>query len=227
MKASAWFCTHLGHIWKTAEITDASSVCSHLYASSKVTAYLEGMEHDGNPTIDVGGEPLVCDPTLACEAPALRNFLELWEALSKIAGGVPPRRAMTARVLKNYLTDLLLVERVETGDGLRFRVRIVGTRISSVTGDVTGKFINEFVPPELLPRWTGVSERVLGGGRPLRFKGRVLLNDKTNLMAEYVSAPLADEQGQATMVLTVFALTDTSQLEPAMSALRKRLSEDA
>ena len=68
-----------------------------------------------------------------------------------------------------------------------------------------------------------MSERVLGAGRPYRFKGRVLLNDKTNLMAEYVSAPLADEQGQASMVLTVFSLTDTSQLEPAMSALRKRL----
>jgi hypothetical protein len=181
---------------------------------------------DEEQTIVVNGEPLVCDSTLSIEAPALRNFLELWNALAKIAGGVPPRRAMTARVLKNYLTDLLLIERVETADGARYRVRIVGTRISSVTGDVTGKFVSEFVPPELLPRWNGVNERVLEAGRPLRFKGRVLLNDKTNLMAEYVSAPLADERGQAAMVLTVFSLTDTSQLEPAMSALRKRLTAD-
>jgi hypothetical protein len=182
-----------------------------------------GPDHD--QTITVEGEALVCDPSLAFEAPSLTAFLDLWRAMSSAVSGVPPRRMMTARVLKNYLTDLLLVERVDEASGRRYRVRLVGTRISAITGDVTGKFFDEFVPAYLIPRWDGVSDRVLADGKPLRFEGRVLMNNQTNLMAEYISAPLADETGKATMVLTVFSLTDTSALEPAMSALKKRLQD--
>jgi hypothetical protein len=181
----------------------------------------------GEDQIIVNGEPLVCDPTLSIEAAALKSFVNLWDGLSKITGGVPLRRAMTARVLKNYLADLLLIERVETETGRRYRVRIVGTRISAVIGDVTGRYVDEFVPDQLMPRWNGVSDRVLSAKRPLRFKGRVLLNNKTHLMSEYVSAPLADDVGRISIVLTVFSVTDTSRIEPAMTALRNRLTEIA
>ncbi len=181
------------------------------------------MVSNNDQIFSVEGEGLICDPALAFDAPSLVAFLELWTALSQAAGGVPSRRMMTARVLRNYLTDLLLVERVEADAGHRFRVRLIGTRVSAIIGDVTGKFFDEFVPEALLPRWDGVNDRVLSCGKPLRFKGRVLINDKTNLIAEYISAPLADEADRANMVLTAFSFTDTSQFEPAMSALRSRL----
>jgi len=60
----------------------------------------------------------LCDPTLQFSHPELTKLLELWLAHAG-ATGIPPRREMSARMLKAMLRDVAIYERVRAEDGRR------------------------------------------------------------------------------------------------------------
>src|ERR1700679_66562 len=115
----------------------------------------------------------VCDPTFCFSDPSYGTLLKLWR--DKAGSRPMPRRSeMSARDLKDVLRHLLVLERVEL-EPSRYRVRLVGTSLTGLAGDRTGKFVEEIVPPGHLPRWIGSADLILDGGQPLRFVGRVHL----------------------------------------------------
>ena len=99
---------------------------------------------------------------------------------------------MTLRDLKDILRHLLVLERVSLVPS-RYRFRLVGTSLAEMGGDRTGRMVEEFVPPEHLPRWTECSDLVLDGGQPMRFLGRVHLQGREYLDAENLFVPLAND----------------------------------
>jgi hypothetical protein len=141
----------------------------------------------------------VCDPSLAFREPSYEKLLELWRAK---AGDRPmPRRSeITPRDLKDVLRNILLFERVEKAPS-RYRVRLIGTSLTSMAGDLTGKMIEEVLPADHLQRWVACGDLILDGGQPMRFMGRVHLSGKEYLNAENLFVPLANEANDPVFVM--------------------------
>ena len=70
-----------------------------------------------------------------------------------------------------------------------------------MAGELTGKMVEDVVPPEHLPRWIGCGDLILEGGQPLRFIGRVHLEGKEYLNAENLFVPLANDNDEPTFVM--------------------------
>jgi hypothetical protein len=106
------------------------------------------------------------------------------------------------RDLKDVLRSIVMLERTEQNPS-RYRVRLVGTGLTDLAGDRTGKMIDEIVPPEHLPRWVECCDLVLDGGQPMRFLGRVHLEGREYLDAENLYVPLSNNDGEPTFVMAL------------------------
>ncbi len=139
------------------------------------------------------------DPTLAFTDTHYDVLLNLWRSK---AGGrkMPSRSDMTPRDLKPILRQVLLFERISKNPS-RYRWRIVGTSLTSILGENTGKMLEESIPPEHLERWTDCGDLILDGGLPLRFLGRVHVRGREYLDAENLFVPLANDNGEPAFVL--------------------------
>jgi hypothetical protein len=143
----------------------------------------------------------LCDPSLAF---LHRDLAKLWQLWESEAGedGVPHRRVMSPRLLKSFLRDIAIYERLTAEDGTRrYRVRLMGTAFAQILSDMTGKFLDETIPPEFLPRWHAALDVTLATGTALRFLGREDTNHMTFLTGEFFSAPLLADDGRKTLVL--------------------------
>jgi hypothetical protein len=125
----------------------------------------------------------------------------LWRRKAK--GGIPLRRDMTPRVLRGFLQDIAICRRI-AGDGgeRRWRVCRQGAWFAQILGDFNGKFLDEVLPPELLPRWQTALDVTLVESAPLRFLGRTDTNAMSFLNSEYFVAPLIADDGSASFMLT-------------------------
>jgi hypothetical protein len=143
----------------------------------------------------------ICDPTLQFSHPELVKLLELWRVHAG-DGGIPFRREMSARMLKSVLRDVAIYERIAPSEGARrYRVRLMGTGFAHIVGDLTGKFIDESVAAEFVPRWHAALDATLGAHAPLRFIGREDSNRMSFLTGEFFSAPLMADDSQVNLVL--------------------------
>jgi hypothetical protein len=140
-----------------------------------------------------------CDPTLAFAHPDFRAMLDIWK---EQAGDkpVPARRSMTPRALKGFLPRVAINERASF-DPPRFKWRLMGTQITQILGERTGKYIDEDAPPRQVARWNASLDLVMRCARPMRFRGRVLVNNKTYLASELLFMPLADDAGETRFVM--------------------------
>jgi len=147
------------------------------------------------------GWPFRCDATLEFERPALNELRDLWRSLA--AGKTAPSRTdFDARTLKPFLRNVMIIERVFTDpENWRYRIRLAGTSLAEMTGDPTGKFLEEQLPLELVPRWTSTYDAALDGGKPLRLVAEFELPQLEYLRGEALLAPLADNEGKLTLIL--------------------------
>jgi hypothetical protein len=152
-----------------------------------------------NAQSEAEGWEQLCDPTLAFAHRDYASVIGLWKAQAG-ARAIPARADMTARVLKTFLPNVALKERVETNPS-RYRWRLVGTRVAQVIGERTGKLAEENASPRLAARANANCDLTLDACAPLRFVGRVLAKDKDHMASEALYLPLADEEGNARFVL--------------------------
>lgn len=140
-----------------------------------------------------------CDPSLAFSDASYNRLLDLW--YSKSEGRAMPRRSdITPRDLKDILRQILVLERMQQ-DPPRYRWRLIGTGLTDMAGDNTGRMIDETIPAEHLPRWIACAELILDGGQPLRFCGHVHLKGREYLDAENLFVPLANDQDEPTFIM--------------------------
>jgi len=153
------------------------------------------------------GWPSRVDASLAFESRGLAQLVDAWrDCLGDRK--IPPRSAMSARALKSNLNRVALFERVPGGEqGRRYRVRLIGTKLSLVWGDMTGKFLDEALPPKLVPRWHAFADVVLALQQPMRFLARADYQDKDHLAVEAAAVPLANDDGDPTMVMAAMYLS--------------------
>ena len=150
---------------------------------------------------------MACDPTLAFAEPYYTDILQTWRDK---AGGrkMPARSQMTARDLKPYLRNLLLVQREEDS---RYRWRLIGTSMTDICGHNTGKLFDDSVPPQHLERWNGVCNMILESEQPWRFLGRVHIKDREYLRAENLYMPLSDDDDIPRFVMGICRYTPRYQ----------------
>ncbi|WP_341705095.1 PAS domain-containing protein [Ferrovibrio sp.] len=79
--------------------------------------------------------------------PRLQALAEYW--FDRRENGMPPRRAAIDPLdFPDLLPDLLMLDRIDTPEGDRFRYRLVGTRVGEHVGrELTGQFLDEALPP--------------------------------------------------------------------------------
>jgi hypothetical protein len=139
-----------------------------------------------------------CDSELQLENASLRSLLAVWreQARDRVA---PLREEMTARLLKPYLINLMLIERLAPQSYL---VRLMGTRVTQIIGHLQGKQITS-EPAEVAARWYAVLDLTLAEQRPLRYTSMVAYPGREHLMAEALHLPLTAAAGRASSMVLI------------------------
>jgi hypothetical protein len=171
----------------------------------------------------VNGWPLLCDPYCHFTDTRLRKAVALW--FDKADGHIPRRRDMTVRVLQPFISQLSLYERQPQPDGTtRWKVRLMGTEVALTTAEMTGKYIDEVIKPEFLPRWDLCGETVLRHGRPLRFLRRTDSFGKKYLVSEDFAAPLLNDKGQTEINMSISSFENFDPWEIVEERARQELN---
>jgi len=141
-----------------------------------------------------------CDPTLAFSDPCYGQLLDIWR--SKAAGRpMPARSEMTARDLKDFLRNIILVQREEEDGVAHYRWRLIGTSVTQIVGHHTGKLFEDSVPAEHLSRWMQACNMILESGQPWRFLGHLHIQGREYLHGEHLYLPLADDNQSPSFVM--------------------------
>lgn len=155
-----------------------------------------------NARAEAQGWTARCDPDHRFEKRELADFKDLWHAAA--AGRTMPLRTeMSPRVLKPWLVNVSIYERVSVPAGRRYRVRLLGSAYHQTFGDMTGQFLDAALPAAAVPLWEHVLDTLIAAPAPLRFVTRSEITGKDFLVSEYCSGPLADERGEPAYVIGV------------------------
>jgi Uncharacterized protein conserved in bacteria len=156
---------------------------------------------------------ITIDDTLAFESPIPREACETWRAAA--GGAIPTRSRFSARAVKNFVGNLVIFER----QGEDVLIRLMGTRVSAVIGEMQGKCLRDALPPEAALRWLQVLDSVLAAKRPTRIVTTVNFNNLQYLEAEIFLAPLADEDDRVTMIFSAVVFRSGVAKSPSVAEL--------
>lgn len=145
--------------------------------------------------------PFRCDDGRAFERHELNELRDIWCSLAN-GRAAPSRGDFDARTLKPFLRNITILERVRIDPTTwRYRVRLAGSTIAEIVGDHTGKFLEEYLPAEVIPRWTAAYDAGIASPRPLRLVAEFILPRMNYLCGEALLAPLADQGGAVSMII--------------------------
>jgi len=165
-----------------------------------------------------------CDPALHFDWPRFTELAELWQSLRGDAA-LPRRDSMTARLLKDLLPSIALYERFTGPDGNhRHRVRLEGMRFVRIYGAHTGQMVQDFLSPQNAKRFCAGLDTTLAAMTPLRFLARTDSADVNFLSAEFCTMPLADGQGNPSLVM-ICAHYSATPWEIYFEAAMERLAQ--
>jgi hypothetical protein len=141
------------------------------------------------------------DTVLKFDRPELNAIRDIWQ--SKLAGRpIAARADFDARTLKPYMRNMGIIEVVPQPDGSRrYRQRYEGSAIVEVFGEQTGKFVDEYIPPNRFARWRAAHDLVALSGRPLRFIVNYASQQISFLRSEIFLMPLAEDGANVNMIM--------------------------
>jgi hypothetical protein len=136
--------------------------------------------------------PLLFDASLQLKTPQLRRALEVWNQ-KRGARRMPARSDFDMRDLCCVLPQLSIVKIVHEGGRQRFQIRLMGTSLDQHLAPITGKFVDEAVPPHFFERWESIYMSALDGKAPMRVSSRTAFRDQLYLIGEGLVLPLSDD----------------------------------
>jgi hypothetical protein len=160
-------------------------------AAAEFNRFAEGM-----------GMPAKCDAALDFENRKLADAAAIWREKSS-QSALPPRSEFCARTLKSYLPNVIVADAVEESGRCRFWFRLMGTTISELLGDHTGKFLDDAIVSPFRERWSAVLDSANKAGCPMRIHGRLEYQQQNYLSMELMVAPLGPDTGRAPAVLAI------------------------
>jgi hypothetical protein len=143
-----------------------------------------------------------CDPSLSFESPKLADAAAVWREKAS-ENDLPPRSHFNAHTLKPVLPNVIIADRIEEERRHRYRFRLMGTTVSELLGDHTGKFVDEAVISPFRERWVAILDAANNAGCPLRIFGRLEYRQQDYIAMELMTAPLGTSFGRADAVLVI------------------------
>lgn len=141
------------------------------------------------------------DWDLQATQPAIVRARDYWQ--SRRNGRPMPNRAdLNPVAMRSFTEHVGLIEIRHEPDSDYF-IRRAGLKWEAVFGPITGRFIHEFLPPEIESRWRQVFDTVYNAAAPLRVTTDIRFQRKSWLEAELFVAPLGD--AEITMLFLAFA----------------------
>lgn len=170
------------------------------------------------------------DPVAALH-PRIRAFYTVWLRKRGIRRA-PARRDFDPVEMRDFLPNLYMFDVVEPGARLRYR--LIGTAVAELAGEVTGKFIDEVLPPAmyaaLRPHYDDVVRHFIPRyhANDLGWQGRPYIRYYRLLL------PLSDDQRSVNMALGIHyherarggAIVPIGQLQPLAASVDIRLQPD-
>ncbi len=178
-----------------------------------------------NETARRDGWQVLCDSSACFTHPDLRRLYGVWRKHAK-AGGIPRHADLSARQLRPFQADIVLSERRGENGAQRWQVKTMGRSFAQIAGDMSGQFLDAAIPADFLQRTQAGLDCTLEHRAPLRFVGRVLVNGMGFLNGEYLSAPLLDDAGSASLVLTAGRFSGGRSWEDVEAEARKALGAE-
>lgn len=161
-----------------------------------------GIDQHFNACAREAGWPVLCDAQLGFEREELRLLHQAWRATAG-SRTAPMKKDFTPRTLAPLLKQLSFIDAIQVAHGaVRYQFRFFGSALSPVGGDLTGRYLDEIVPEPHLQSWSTAYDLVLSAMVPLRFRSSYNIPELRHLKAESYAAPLIDEDGRATGLLT-------------------------
>lgn len=136
--------------------------------------------------------PLLFDASLQVKTPQLKRALEVWNE-KRGARRMPARSDFDIRDLRFTLPQLSIVQIVREGERLRYKIRLMGTSLDQHLAPITGKFVDEAVPPHFVERWVSIYMSALSIRAPMRISSRVAFRDQLYLIGEGLMLPLSED----------------------------------
>jgi hypothetical protein len=141
------------------------------------------------------------DTVLEFQRAELNQLRDIWRQKCAVKGNVV-RADFDARTLKPYMRNMSIMDVVPQENGTRrYRYRYVGSSLVEVFGEQTGHFVDRFVPPDRLARWTAGHDLVVLSARPLRFVINYNSPQINYLASESLVLPLVDGTQLVTMLM--------------------------
>ncbi len=148
-------------------------------------------------------QPLQFDWELHFAREATRLASTYWH--SRLDGRAMPSRAdLNPAAMRNFTQNIGLIEvRRDSAPHVEYFIRRAGSDWEKVFGCMTGRFIHEFLPPEIEMRWRRVFDAVREKVAPVRVTTGIQFQAKTWLTTEMFVAPLG-ESGEQNMLFLAF-----------------------
>jgi len=145
---------------------------------------------------------LVFDWTLQFARAETAAAYEYWNSC-RGARAMPSRSDLKPTEMRKFTEHVGLVEvRHETDGQAGYFIRRAGGKWEEVFGPMTGRYIQEFLPPQIEMRWREALGAVCESKAPVRITTRIQFQQKNWLKAELFIAPLGEEE--ISMLLTTF-----------------------
>lgn len=142
------------------------------------------------------------DPALAFRSEVFGDLIGRWTAARETSGtAIPPREFADPFELQEHLGYLQLVDVFH--DPVRFRYRLIGTRITALAGrDSTGRWFQDLYSPEFVAEAFKSYRWIIAEKRPLRVSATWQHVDKGHIRYEALDLPLSADGDTVDLILT-------------------------
>ena len=150
------------------------------------------------------GWSIACDTKLVFDNAQLSAMREVWRARCK-PGRLPAREDFTLQTLKPFLREILITEVINGPSGRRYLHRLVGSHTAQRIGELTGKYLDEALPPPIFKKTVFMFDAVFAHRCPMRILTDFDIRSVDHMRGETFAAPLAADGATPNMLLAVFA----------------------
>ena len=157
-----------------------------------------------NATQNTRARGMVLDWELQARQPPIIAARDYW--LSRRGERPMPNRADLNPVAMRAFTEHVGLVEIRREQDVDYFIRRAGGRWEAVFGPMTGKLVQEFLPPEIETRWREVFDAVREARAPLRVTSGIRFQRKSWLEAEMFVGPLGD--GDVTMLFMAFEILE-------------------
>ena len=150
-------------------------------------------------------QPLAFDWELRFTQPPTISACAYWR--SRCEGRAMPERAdLDPAAMRKFSSHVGLIEiRRDEGPDIEYFIRRAGTAWEEVYGNMTRRFIHEFLPPEIELSWRQVFDTVRRKQAPARISTGIDFQNKNWLATEMFVAPLGAADAVNMLFMTFVA----------------------